>query len=779
MAEGPVPANQPSQDKSSPQDEQEPVVNEPDVTCGYCKRELNNPYLLCCLHSVCKDCLPNLDVKDGRLKCTQCGDTSTHCNDGKVLKSECRVGSLRCVPVPNGPLSRYIEGLKVAQHLQGSTIPCGNKTCKSANKPSESVVFCVECSLYLCLHCQDSHEALAYLIGPHTMKPLDEVRSLNPREHGAFFSKSTTPSTCLQHNGEVLKYCCEQCNVLMCQACAIDRKSSHVPVFLDASVSNRHTQSVKIACQTAVCYERKYQQIEREFQTQIRTVDEMKEAALHDISTAFQNLHQVVDERKEELCRLVIASAEEKKRTISSKLSAAKREKEMSANVQSPLQFLLTIGSGHDVIASKDLVQMQQSVLTSKWCQEEFEHTVSQVVTFDPTNQDVLLKSIREFGVVEGGACPVNCIVEPKPETVRLNGSDPITLKLNTFNSKNIQCTRGGDNVEAFLCPKSPNQGPAIKARVVDDENGQYTLSLPITYSGECDLSILVNRSDVRGSPFRVDFLPKPKPGELNKNVAELGENKGHLNFPQQPGCPWGIAVAPNGHTFIADFNSHQIHVFDEQRKHIRSFGQQESGNGQLIKPIGIALDVDGLVYVSNHGNHRVDVFREDGIFVKQFGVGHLSYPWGVTVNNKQVYVADGRNCRISIFTLEGQLIRTIGSQGSGSGQFNWPSAVAISPDGDMYVTEYYNHRVQVFSPDGVFQREFGKGELNHPRDILITADGHVLVADSDNNRVVIFNTTGQVIHSFQVGSGPYGLAIDHNGDLLVTLNDDKQVAIF
>ena len=779
MAEGPVPASQSSQDKSSHQEEQEPVVVEPDVTCGHCKRELNNPYLLCCLHSVCKDCIPNLEVKDGRLKCTQCGDTSTHCNDRKMLENECRVDSLRCVPIPNGPLARYIEGLKVAEHLQRTTIPCGNKACKSTNKPSESAVFCVECSLYLCTHCQDSHEALAYLIGAHTMKPLDEVRSLNPREHGVFFSKTTTPSTCPQHNGKFLEYCCEQCNVLMCQACAIDRKSSHVPVFLDASVSHRHTQSVKIAHKTAICYERKYQKIEKEFQTQIRTVDEMKEAALHNINTAFQNIHQVVDERKEELCRLVIATAEKKKRTISSKVTAAKREKEMSANTQSSLQFLLTSGSSHDVIASKDLVRTQQSLLTSKWCQEEFEHTVSQVVTFDPNNQDVLLKSIREFGVVEDGACPVNCTVEPKPETVRSNGSDPITLTLNTFDSKNIRCMRGGDNVKAFLRPKSPILGLAIKARIVDDENGQYTLSFPITYPGECDLSILVNGSDVRGSPFGVNFLPKPKPVKLNKNVAELRANKGHLNLPQQPGYPWGIAVAPNGHTIIADHISNQIHVFDEERKHIRSFSQQGSGNGQLKYPIGITVDADGLVYVCDHGNNRINVFKEDGTFVKQFGVGHFSNPWRVTVNNKQVYVADYGNHRISIFTLEGQLIRTIGSRGSGPGQFNHPSAVAISPDGDMYVTDHNNHRVQLFSPDGVFQRRFGEGLLNYPRDILITADGHVLVASFGNNRVVIFDATGQVIHSFIVGSQPSGLAIDHNGDLLVTLYNDKQVAIF
>ena len=775
IAEGPVPANQSSQDKLSHQGEQEPVIIEPDVTCGHCKRELNNPYLLCCLHSVCKDCLPNLEVKDGRLKCTQCGDTSTHCNDRKMLESECRVDSLRCVPVPNGPLARYIEGMKIAQKVaENAPISCGNKKCRRSGSPS--VVFCRECDIFMCERCYDAHEMMS-AYDNHTVKTLEEISTLTRTD---LQTSETTPSTCPQHNGKVLEYCCELCNILMCQACAIALKPPHKPKHLTAesAIAERHTKSVRIAHQTAVCYERKYQKIEKKLQTQIRTVDEMKEAALHEINTAFQSIHQVVDERKEELCRLVMAAAEEKKRTFSSKLTAAKREKEMSANTQSSLQFLLTSGSSHDVIASKDLVQAQQSILTSKWCQGEFVLTVSQVVTFDPSNQDVLLKSIREFGVVEDGACPVNCTVEPKPETVRSNGSDPITLTLNTFDSKNIRCTRGGDNVEAFLRPKSPIPGPAIKARVVDDENGQYTLSFPITYPGECNLSILVNRSDVRGSPFGVNFLPKPKSGKLNKNVAELGANKGHLIFPQQLGYPWGIAVAPNGYTFVADRTSHQIHVFDEQRKHIRSFGQQGSGNGQLNCPTGVSVDADGLVYVCNCNNRRIEMFRMDGTFVKQFGVGHLSRPWGVTVNNKQVYVAGSEKHRISIFTLEGQLIRTIGSRGSGPGQFNRPSAVAISPDGNMYVTDYYNHRVQIFSPDGVFQREFGEGQLNRPLDILITADGHVLVASEYNNRVVIFNTAGDLVHSFQVGSQPHCLAIDHNGDLLVTLSGDKQVAI-
>ena len=178
-------------------------------------------------------------------------------------------------------------------------------------------------------------------------------------------------------------------------------------------------------------------------------------------------------------------------------------------------------------------------------------------------------------------------------------------------------------------------------------------------------------------------------------------------------------------------------------------------------------------MYVSNNWNKRIEVLREGGNFVKQIGVGHLSRPWGVTVNKKHVYVADYGYKRISIFTLEGQLVRIFGSPSNG------PSSVAIAPNGDLYVTDFSNHRVQVYNSDCVYQRQFGEGQLKNPNGILITSDGHVLVADSANNRVVIFNTMGQIIRSFQIGGWPIGLAIDDNGDLFVALNHDKQVAIF
>ena len=626
MAEGGLDsASQSSQNKPSCQEEEEVAIVEPDVTCGHCKKELNNSYLLCCLHSVCAECLPNMVVENGHLECSQCGDTSTAWNDGKMLESECREDSLRCFPVPNGPLARYMERRKLAHKVSKNTpIPCENRKCRRPD--AHSTVFCFDCDNFLCERCHDAHEMMS-AYDDHSVKALEEMRTSGPWDPTQI-AKNTSHIQCPQHRGKVLEYSCEQCDLLMCQACAVDRRSSHTPVFLNDKVANHHAQSMKIARQAAVCFVKKCKKIEKIFQSQIRTVDEMKEAALVDINTAFQTIHEAVEKRKEELCKQVITTAEGKKRTIGSKLSAAQREKETLAIAESSLHFLLSSGSSHDVLACKDLVRTHQSVVTSKWCQKELKCTVSQVVTFDPTNQDVLLKAIEDFGVVESGACPANCTVEPKPESVQWNDSDPVTLTVTTFDRENIRCKRGGENVEAFLHPKSPIPGPAIKARVVDDKNGRYTISFPTTYPGECDLYVRVNGSEIRGSSFVVNFLPKsglPKSGlpKLNKNVRELGANKGYLNYPQQRGGPWGIAVGQNGHIFVVDNERQQVHVFDKQKKHIRSFGQQGSGNGQLNSPVGIAVDHDNRLYIGNQNNKRIEVVENDGTFVRQIGVHH------------------------------------------------------------------------------------------------------------------------------------------------------------
>ena len=785
MAEGPLNGDSTRSSENpatmvEPSREEEPVVIvQHKTTCGECKKELKNPHLLCCLHSVCAECLPNMVVEGERVKCGQCGDTSTHCSSSKMFDSECQADIVRCVPVPNGPLYRYIEGMKTVEKVaKNAPIPCGNKRCRSAD--SASTVYCVDCGTFMCERCNIGHEVSAPF-EDHTVKTLEEINSLSQEDFQERFSKNAPPNTCPQHRGKVLEYICEQCDLLMCQACAVDRKSSHTPVFLSDEVADRLTHSIKVAHHAVVSFGKKYEKIEKMFQSQIRTVDEMKDASLVNIDTAFQTIHEAVEKRKEELRRQVITAAEEKKNTIRSKLVVVQSEKETSANAESSLEFLLNSGSSHNVLACKDLVQTHQSVVTSKWCQEELESTVSCMLIFDPREHNAVLKALEVFGVVVDGACPVKCRVEPKPEQLQSNGSDPVTLKLTTFDSKGIACKRGGDKIDGFAVSKSPIPGPAIKARVVDDNSGRYTLSFPSTYCGECELFIRVNGSEIRGSPFPVTLYCPPVWPKLSRNVKDIKVPKERLQFPHQPSDVYGAAISRNGTIFISDDNEHKIHVFSKERKHMRDFGQLGSGEGQMNSPYGLAVDSGGLVYIVNCYNSHIQVFREDGTFVRQIGAGQLKTPYNITIYNQQVYVVDSGNSRISIYTKQGQLVRCIGERGSGPGQFDHPVAVAFSPDGDMYVSDNHNHRIQVLDVNGQFKREFGKGQLKHPHDLVITADGDVLVADIGKSRVAVFDCCGNncnIVYSFQVDN-PCCLAIDSDGDILVTCGLYGTVAIF
>ena len=66
--------------------------------------------------------------------------------------------------------------------------------------------------------------------------------------------------------------------------------------------------------------------------------------------------------------------------------------------------------------------------------------------------------------------------------------------------------------------------------------------------------------------------------GKSTQGIYKLQASKGVLQFPQQPCYIWGIVVSPNGTIFVPDYYKHQIHVFDAQRNHVRTFGEQVRG---------------------------------------------------------------------------------------------------------------------------------------------------------------------------------------------------------
>ena len=98
---GPPDLSAPKGSTQSNKEGEKSAPAEPSLLCVQCTRELRDPHLLCCLHCVCKECLERVEQQDGRLKCPQCGDASTHPPQGQHSVRTCRppTAEVQCVPV--------------------------------------------------------------------------------------------------------------------------------------------------------------------------------------------------------------------------------------------------------------------------------------------------------------------------------------------------------------------------------------------------------------------------------------------------------------------------------------------------------------------------------------------------------------------------------------------------------------------------------------------------------------------------------------------------------
>ncbi len=206
--------------------------------------------------------------------------------------------------------------------------------------------------------------------------------------------------------------------------------------------------------------------------------------------------------------------------------------------------------------------------------------------------------------------------------------------------------------------------------------------------------------------------------------------------------------------------------------------GQPGTGPGQFNFPRAVAVDSQGNVYVADSGNNRIVVFGPDGAFLREWGstckldtgegcvnggAGQFNEPWGIAVApDGSVFVSDTWNHRIQKFTNDGQYVTSWGVFGSTGGElgqenlFYGPRAVVVGLDGNISVMDTGNKRVQVFKPDGTFVTQWGgggvvDGRFDEPVGLAQDGDGRWYVADTWNKRIQRFNPVNEWEKSWPV----------------------------
>ena len=214
-------------------------------------------------------------------------------------------------------------------------------------------------------------------------------------------------------------------------------------------------------------------------------------------------------------------------------------------------------------------------------------------------------------------------------------------------------------------------------------------------------------------------------------------------------GRPSGLSLDRDGNLIVSDSHYHCFRIYSHDGKQLRVIAPGAgSGSGQLGYVSDVVQDDDGFFYVAEFGEvQRITKFDNDGHFVTSWGSagsepGQLARARALALGpDGLLYVADACNHRIQVFTRDGTLVRHFGTSGSGPGQLSYPYDLAFGPRGDLYVVEYGNHRVQKFAPTGASLGTWGgpgrePGRFHSPWALAIDRKGRIHVLDTENHRV-------------------------------------------
>src|SRR5258705_1352837 len=184
----------------------------------------------------------------------------------------------------------------------------------------------------------------------------------------------------------------------------------------------------------------------------------------------------------------------------------------------------------------------------------------------------------------------------------------------------------------------------------------------------------------------------------------KAGADASHFNRPTF------LTWLPDSTMFVADgYNGTRVAKFDKDGKFVTAWGTRGNGPGQFNVVHGIAADpVSRRVYVSDRGNKRMQVFDENGKFLDHWPFSPASNQQFLFISaDRQLWAFDDTTSKIVRFDMQGHLLYTWGALGDyPGGLFNIHGA-SVDQEGNLYVVEVANGRVQKFRPRPIANPQF------------------------------------------------------------------------
>ena len=657
---------------------------EEQLTCPVCFDCYDNPKTLPCLHSFCLKCIQqlpvDLDEAKYQISCPTCRKMATLPPNG----------------VPGFPSAFVINSfLEIQELLKKVNVGEGQQICCGNCQVTDATRYCKECATVYCEECLVLHNKLKVNISHH----ITDVKDI---ASNVYSMKQEVIMNCTDHN-KPFEIFCETCQDLVCRDCIVRRHRDHdydivTDVFPKHRQEIKHTLEVvkqKITATNDVLKAL----MKREKEITDRGDDEMRKIHLY-----AQQIIESVQQCEQFLVQQVDASVQCKLRLLGEQVKEAETALVQLKSCEEYIEQSLEVGSPQQILLEKQRMIQGMEVASEQINPEVFQPVEEADITF--TRNKALVDSCKDIGKVK-------CLFSYPPSKPRkvVKGLDwPQCVAVN---SEGVMVVGG----ESDNCITVINKdGEIVRSFGLDGKkDGQY---------GVCDGIAFTADGHIVVSDYYDSMLYKlTLQGEYIASVG--GEGSGPLEFD----CPFGIAVHPTtGQIYIADSGNHRIQVINNDFTYSHSIGSEGTAPGQLQCPTDVALDSAGNIYVCDNDNTSINVFTLDGMFIRQFGSrgssdeqttsegsrdedgeiipdegsddadqdGYIIKSVAVDRYN-QVYVVDHYNNCISIFTSDGQFIKSIGSKGSDDGQFDDPCGITVDAIGNLYIVDTDNNRLVIY----------------------------------------------------------------------------------
>ena len=588
-------------------------------------------------------------------------------------------------------------------------------------------------------------------------------------------AKKKIPS-CEKHRGNELEIYCEACKKLICIYCTIRLHRDH-NYDLVADVFHKHKEELVSSLKLVKQKLHTVQQALKAFDTRAKEINDQRATLETHIHKEIDQLHQLLDQRRVQLVGELDMLTQQKLKSL-----AAQRDQVEITQVKftSCLEYAeggLQTGTESEVLAMKAPVIERIEQISAEFDPNTIQPETRANIKLTTDEKEQVEQTCRSY--------------------LEVADDQSISIKKSTVDGDGLTAAEVGTTANLKLCVNTCTSQPCgqeaqILATIthsqstreirgaVKKENHRYKISYCPRERGRHELTVTINGRAVRGSPFSVVVMPSPR--QLGKPTKVIGG----LN------SPWGITMNSKQQFIVADYGSGLITIYDSRFEKIQTFYSQGK------KPAGVTVDDADNIYIASYDAHTVTKFTANGdllIKVGEKGSKRLQFdmPNAIAYNktNRKLYVSDEYNHRVQILNTDLTFHSSFGKRGSDKGDFDHPAGITFDLTGNVYVADFHNHRIEVFTADGAFLRTFGTkgdgpGQLNHPFGVVVSPTGVVFVAEMSGNRLSVFRTTGEFIHSFgKPGSkegefyGPTGITIDNDANVIVTDRDHGRIQVF